>query len=157
MATAVVFDLVTALVNTCATALPGVSVYDGQGASDDPGNFLMIGVEDPDDPGPAEAASGSLEWAGLGHRASKENGSIACVALAWSGNTGNAAQQAVREAVRDMVGTVETTLRNDPNLGGTVPGLNWVRYAGNFRLRQISAADGVAAVFRFDVAYIASL
>lgn len=157
MATAIVFDLISALVDTCTTALPTVNVYDGQGATDDPGNFLMIGVGDPNSDDPAASASGDLQWAGLGHRTSKEQGTITCCAVAWSGDSGNAAQKAVRQTVRDISSAVESTLRADPNLGGVVPGLNWVRYAGSFSLEQLSASDGVAAVFQFDIAYIASL
>lgn len=162
MTTAVVFDLISELVDTFATALPTVNVYDGQGGTDDPGNFLMVGVGDPNSDEPATSASGSLTWAGLGHRSSKEGSEsaparITCVALAWNGSTGNDAQKAAREAVRDISSAVEVALRTDPNLGGRVPGLNWVRYAGDWSLDQLSASDGTAAIFQFDITYIASL
>lgn len=159
MATAIVFDLISALVDTCTTATQalGVNVYDGQGATDDPGNFLMVGVGDPNSDEPAASAQGNLEWAGLGHRTSKETGAISCCALAWSGGSGNAAQKAVRQTVRDMASAVEVALRTDPNLGGVVPGLNWCRYAGDFNLEQLSASDGVACLFTFEIQYIASL
>lgn len=158
MTTAIVFDLISALVDVCAAAVPaGVAVYDGQGASEDPGNFVMIGVGDPNDSAATSSASGELEWAGLGHKSSKERGSVSCCAVAWTGDSGNAAQKAVRQTVRDIVSAIETALRADPNLGGVVPGLNWVRYSGSFDLDQLSASDGVAAVFRFEITYIASL
>jgi hypothetical protein len=132
MATAIVFDLISALVDRFTVILPTTLVLDGQGATDDPGNFLMVGVPDPNSDEAAASASGTLEWAGLGHRTSKEDGRVSCCALAWSGDSGNAAQKAVRQTVRDIAATVEADLRNDPNLGGVVPGLNWVRYAGDF-------------------------
>lgn len=158
MPTAIVFDLATALVTTFRAAVPpSVNVYDGQGASDDPGFFLMVGVDDPDSDDEVDSAAGTLEWAGLGHKASKEAGEVSCCAVAWVGESGSSAQQAAREAVRDIMTAVEATLRADPNLGGLVPGLNWVRYAGEFSLRQRSDSQGVRAVFSFRISYIASL
>jgi hypothetical protein len=156
MATAVVFDLISALADAFRIAIPTATVYDGQGASDDPGNFLMVGVGDPNSDDPT-SASGELEWAGLGHRSSYEHGTIACSALAWSGDSGDAAQKAARETVRDLVGAVEVALRTDPNLGGAVPGLTWVRYGRGWNLDQSSNNDGVQALFRFEVAYEARL
>lgn len=164
MATAIIFDLISALVTTCTSAVPvGTVVYDGQASDDTSKNFLMIGVADPDSDGPSASASGTLQWAGLGHRSSKEYGTVTCCAAAWTGDIGNAAQKAVREAVRDISSSVESALRNDPTLGG-VPGLNWVRYggaageaSGNWSLDQLSAEDGVAAIFQFEIAYLASL
>lgn len=158
MATTIAFDLVTALVATCRANVPeGTKVYDGPGVSGDPGNFLMVGVPDPDSNAPSESASGTQEWSGIGAKATGEDGAVICCALAWSGETGDAAQQKVREAVRDIVKGVDLTLRADPNLGGAVPGLNWVRYGKNYRLTQLSADDGVAALFYFEVAYKARL
>jgi hypothetical protein len=158
MTSMIVFDLVSALVDTCASVVPsGVKVYDGQPSTDDPGSFLMVGIRDPNSNDSATSASGTLEWAGLGHNTSKEDGSITCCAMAWTGNVGNAAQKAVRESVRDISSAVEVAMRTDPNLGGVVPGLNWVRYSGAWDLDQLSAFDGVAAVFHFEIAYKASL
>jgi hypothetical protein len=153
-----IFDLITQLVTTCRAAAPaGLLVTDGQGATQDPGNFLMVGVGDPDSTDQAEAASGTQEWSGLGAKAARESGSIPCCALAWTGAAGDAAQQAVREAVRDIVVGVDAALKTDPNLGGTVPGLMWVRYGRNYDLSQWSTTEGTRAVFRFEVAYEARL
>lgn len=157
MATTIVFDLITQLVTTFTAAAPDVNVYDGQGATDDPGNFLMVGVGDPNSDSPADSASGTQEWAGLGANAAYEGGAVTCCALAWSGESGNTAQQTVRETVRDIVKGVDETLKADPNLGGTVPGLNWVRYGSSYSLTQLSDADGVAAIFYFEIAYKARL
>jgi len=158
MATTIMFDLITQLVTTCRANVPtGVKVYDGQGASQDPGNFLMVGVWDPDSADEATPSTGTQEWSGLGHKAALEDGVVACCALAWTGDSGDGAQQKAREAVRDIVANVDLALRNDPNLGGAVPGLNWVRYGQNYELAQWSTTDGTRAVFRFEVAYKARL
>lgn len=158
MATVIVFKLKAALVDAFTTALPtGWKVYNGQGASDDPGNFVMVGVGDPNSDQPELAASGSLEWAGLGHKSSKEESRIHCAAVAWSGDVGNAAMAAVEATIDAGMSAIETALRTDPNLGGAVPGLNWVRYAGDWSLTELVAPDGTAAIFQFDVTYFASL
>jgi hypothetical protein len=158
MATTIAFDLITQLAVVCrAQVSPGTIVYDGPGVSNDPGNFLMVGVGDPDSNEPSESAAGTQEWSGLGAKAARESGTVTCCALAWSGDTGDAAQQAARESVRDIVADVDLALRADPNLGGAVPGLMWVRYGRNYRLTQLSAGDGVAALLYFEVAYEARL
>lgn len=158
MATLIVFDLISALVDTFTDVVPaGVSVYDGQTPDEATNNFLMVGVGDTDAQAASTAASGALEWAGLGHRSSYETGSITCVAVAWSGDVGNGAARAVRESVRDIWTVVEAELRSDPGLSGVVPGLTWVTPAGSFDFDQLSATDGVAALFRFEIAYKARL
>lgn len=158
MATTIAFDLVTELVTICRANVPADTiVYDGPGVGEDPGNFLMVGVEDPGSRQPSESASGTQEWSGLGAKAARESGSVTCSALAWTGDVGDEAQQACRETVRDIVQAVDLALRDDPNLGGTVPGLMWVRYGKNYRLTQLSAEDGTAALFYFEIAYEARL
>jgi hypothetical protein len=62
MATSVVFDLVGALVTQLGAAL-SVNVHDGYGLTDDPGDYLMVGVEDPDGDR-ATSAEGRQDWAG---------------------------------------------------------------------------------------------
>lgn len=158
MTTTIVFDLITQLVSVCAANVPpGVQVYDGPGASNDPGNFLMVGVGNPDSDDLAESATGTQVWNGLGAKSALEDGSVVCCALAWTGGAGNAAQQSARETCRDIVKSVDAALKSDPNLGGAVPGLNWVRYGGNFALSQRSTADGVTAIFYFEIGYKARL
>jgi hypothetical protein len=156
--TTIVFDLITQLYEKAKATVPNdVMVHDGLGVPGNPGNFLMVGVPDPDTEGPPESASGTQEWKGLGARAATEEGAVTCCALAWSGDSGDEAQRAAREKVRDIVAGLDATLKADPNLGGTVPGLNWVRYGRNFGLTQLSDTDGVSAIFYFEIAYLASI
>lgn len=158
MPTTIVFDLTSRLVEVfTAAAGVGVRVYDGQTSSADPASCLMVGVGDPDDVEMAEAASGTQEWAGLGARAGYEEGTIRCCAVGWTGDVSNAATKAVRETVRDIVAGVDAACKADPNLGGVVPGLNWVRYGANFNYSQAAFDDGTAAIFFFEIAYKAKL
>lgn len=159
MATTIAFDLVTELTATAQASIDTTvaEVYDGPVPTNDAGNFLMVGVGDPDSNEPSEAAAGTQEWSGIGARAARESGTVTCCALAWTGDADADAQRRMRVAVRDIVGALDVVLRGDPNLGGRVPGLMWVRYGKNYRLTQISADDGTAALFYFEVAYEARL
>jgi hypothetical protein len=157
MATTAVFDLISALVDIAEASLTDVTVLDGQGSEMPAGDFLMIGVGDPTDNGPAFSAEGSQEWAGLGARAANEEGSVTCCATVQSGDSGNAAQRAVRDRLRDLLATLEAELKADPSLGGVLPGPGWARFGKNTNLTQISGTDGVAVVFYFEIAYQARL
>lgn len=153
MATSVAFDLVDRLVVVLTAALPTVSVYDGTGDSDDPGDWLMIGVSNPDDDRP-QVIDSRQSWAGLGARARDEEGTIACVALSWNGN---ASARDARAGVKAITEAVENALRSDPALGGVVPGLMWTGYGTSGSGELIEADDGTALLWRFDIAFKARI
>lgn len=154
--TTLAFGVITALVDVCREqAADGVIVKRGWILGSDYGNFLMVNVGNPfDNSGTAESAAGTQEWAGLGARATYEDGVIPCCALAWSGDSDEDAQQRMDDEVAAIVSGVDQTLRNDPNLGGAVPGLNWVRYGSTFAgPTPLSDDSGTASLFGFQVAY----
>ena len=152
MTTSVVFDLIDTLVSRFTAAL-SVNVLDGYGLTDDPGDFLMVGVEDPDSDR-AVSAEGKQEWAGLGAKARYEEGTVTCIAMSWNGDADLAA---ARAAVKATTAAVENNLRSDPNLGGVVPGLNWTGYGTRTELIQLQASDGACVMCVFDVAFKARL
>jgi hypothetical protein len=152
MATSVVFDLVGALVTQLGAAL-SVNVHDGYGLTDDPGDYLMVGVEDPDGDR-ATSAEGRQDWAGLGARARDEEGTITCVAMSWNGD---ASLSDARADAKAITAAVEDHLRADPNLGGIVPGLLWIGYGTRTQLIQIQATDGACVMCVFDVAFKARI
>lgn len=153
MATSIVFDLIDALVSTLTDALTDTQVYDGTGASDDPGDYLMIGVSDPD-ASPPQAFETRQEWAGLGANSRNEEGTVNCAALSWNGD---ASAKTARLGVKTITQAVEDTLRADPNLGAAVPGLLWVEYGTDGRADLIEATDGTALLWRFDIKYRARI
>lgn len=152
MATSVVFDLIGALVDRLASELE-VNVFDGYGITDDPGDYLMVGVEDPDSDR-ATSAEARQEWAGLGARARDEEGTVTCIAMSWNGD---ADLSAARAAAKATTVAVENHLRSDPNLGGTVPGLLWTGYGTRTQLIQLQATDGACVICVFDVAFKARI
>lgn len=154
MATSAVFAVIDALVTTMTTALPNVSVYDGLGTSDDPGNFLMIGVDDPDTDAYADSAESSQKWAGLGNHARNEEGTVTCCALAWNGDGD---QRAARLDVKAITDAVENALRADPSLGGVIAPPGWAQFGTRFNLSQIQSETGALALAFFQVAYQARI
>ena len=152
MTTSVVFDLIDVLVSRFTDAL-SVNVLDGYGLTDDPGDFLMVGVEDPDSDR-AVSAEAKQEWAGLGAKTRYEEGTVTCIALSWNGD---ADLKAARAACKATTAAVENNLRADPNLGGVVPGLNWTGYGVRTELIQLQASDGACVMCVFDVAFKARL
>ena len=152
MGTSVVFDLIGTLVTRFDAAVTA-NVYDGFGVTDDPGNYLMVGVEDPDsDRG--IAAEARQDWAAIGNRARYEEGTVTCVAMAWNGDGDLAA---ARTACKAITVEAENHLRSDPNLGGTVTGLMWTGYGTRTQLIPIQAEDGACVICVFDVAFKARI
>lgn len=154
MTTSVVFDLIDELVSRFTTALSGVKVYDGYLVSDDPGDFLMVGVEDPNSDQGATSAEGQQQWADLGANRRNETGTVTCVALSWNGNGDQAAARAAVKAITDAV---EADLRSDPNLGGVVPGLMWTGYGTRTQFLQNQNQQGAEAAVIFEVAFKARI
>lgn len=152
MATSVVFDLVDALVSQLGAVL-SVNVFDGYGITDDPGDYLMVGVDDPDSDR-ATSSEGRQDWAGLGAKARNEEGTVTCIAMSWNGDSD---LKAARAAAKATTAAVENHLRSDPNLGGTVPGLQWTGYGTRTELIQLQAEDGAYVMCVFDVAFTARI
>jgi hypothetical protein len=150
--TSVVFELIDVLVAQLGAEL-SVNVMDGYGITDDPGDFLMVGVEDPDSDR-ATSAEAKQEWAGLGARMRYEEGTVTCIAMSWNGD---ADLSAARAAAKATTVAVENHLRADPNLGGSVDGLMWVGYGTRTELIQLQATDGACVMCVFDVAFKARI
>ncbi len=117
MATSVFPEVIAALASYARSALPGLQVNYGVGATDDPGDFLMIGVEDPEIDRAAFSATVRQERAAMGGPRF-EMGSINCCALSWNGDSTDAGAQAAVEAAFETLAAVETVLRTTaPTLG----------------------------------------
>ena len=151
MATSVVPALIDALVTQITAALPNVRVYDGFGVSDDPGDYLMVGVEDPESNN-GEAARADEEQATFGTtRPRQESGVIHMAALSWNGNGD---QKAARDAAYATAAAVANTLRPNaaPDVLG-VTGLLGVGYGASTALEQAQDEFGAKAALRFDIAF----
>jgi hypothetical protein len=153
MATSVVPALIDALVAQATTALPSTLVFDGIGVTDDPGDFLMIGVEDPDIEGAAFSADTKQDWAAVGTGAPRdEQGDITCVALSWNGD-GN--PKAARDGAYAIAAAVEDLLRANASLG--VSGLLWTSFGTSSQLSQAQGEGGASALLVFRINFRARI
>lgn len=152
--TSILPALLTALVAQFKAALPKAVIYDGYGPSDDPGDFLMVGIDDPNSTSFASTASSVQQTATMGagrHR--DELGDVTCVALSWNGDGD---QEAARTAVFNMTAAVENALRADVTVGN-VPGLLWAEYGTRLALSQYADEDGTQAWVVFSIHFKARI
>jgi hypothetical protein len=153
MPATVVFDVLTALITQAKAHLPDIIVSDGLAITQDPGSYLMVGIDDPEAVGLAVAAASQQQWATLGDRQRDDNGVIHCVAESWNGD---ADPQAARDAVKATLDAVASLLNADPTLGG-VPGLLWVGYGSSSTLTQAQTSNGAVARMVFQIGYRARI
>jgi hypothetical protein len=153
MPTSVVPALIDAIVATAQAQLPTLIVTDGVGRTDDPGDYLMVAVEDPDTEGFDMAATSTQEWANANYTARDEEGDVNCIAMAWNGD---ADPQAARQAVYDNVAALETALRQNPPQG--LDDVLWTSImAAGGRLEQIQGATGAVAILQFSIHFRARI
>lgn len=151
MAGTVVLDLLDATVTKYRAAVaPTTTVFDGIGITDDTTqNFVMVGVPDPDSNQPQTSAEAEQTWAGLGHRAGDEEGTIHCCAVVWNGESeGLALARSDLKVLLDALATVHT---EDPTLG--VGSVMWTRFGGRMSTTQIQATDGSSIVHYFEIKF----
>lgn len=151
MAVSVFPALVDALVAQATAALPGVLVLDGEGATDDPGDFLMIGSNSVDGEGMVTSGSSRISKRATGP-VYEEQGGVNCMALSWNGN-GN--QKAARDAAFAIAEAVQTLCRATPNLG--VANIVETRYGDQTTPLQVQSKDGAVCIVEFTVAYTARI
>ena len=132
---------------TLGAATPPVAVYDGPVVTDAPSQLnLWVGMDDPDSEEAPIGAESESEWGALGALARNEQITVHCVAEAWSGPTDVAA---IRTSAFGIVAAVETLLRADVSLGGTLPS-GWCEVTG-LQLRQNNVETGAVARVSFQI------
>jgi hypothetical protein len=155
MTTSIIPTLIDALVAQSDSAISSATVSDGYGVTEDPGDFLMIGVEDPDSADSSYSVDVSQAAATMGpNRSRDERGEIACVALSWNGK-GN--QKEARDKAFAITAKVEDLLRASPTLGISGYSLLVVQYGPTQRLRQDQPDYGAEAAVFFSVGFRARL
>ena len=152
MGTSAVPDVIDALVTACTAALPNAKVYDGFGISDDPGDFLMIGVDDPDAADKANSAESEQAWANADGTARDETATITCAALSWNGD---ANQKTARDGAYAITAAVENLLRANPSLG--LPTVLWTSFGTSSQLTQVQDEQGALALLVFRIQFRARL
>lgn len=145
--------VIDALVTQATSALPSVFVIDGPGMDfGSEGDYLLVGVDDPDRQDAQDAAQASQTWPYAGNLTRDERGSMMCVAYSWRGDTD---QKTVRDAVYATAGAVQNFMAADPSLGLSY--LKETEFGADQRFSQDLADGGVAAKLTFQVAWHALL
>lgn len=135
-------------------ALEGVLVFDGFGVSEDFGDVLMIGVDDPDAEDPANSADTEQKWHDTGQAARRdETGLITCCALSWNGNGPDGGQKKARDAVYVMVDALAAMCRANPSLG--IAQLLWTGFGSSSQLNQNQDGQGAVAWLIFRIEFVA--
>ena len=153
MAVSVVPALIDALIAAASTA--GVAnVLDGVSLSGDAaaGDYLMIGVDDPDSEGDAFTGSSRQRWANSNGRQRDEEGEITCAAYSWNGDGD---QKAARDAAFVMVEALASACRATPDLG--VANLLWTDFGSDTNLSQNQGDWGASALVVFTIAFRARI
>lgn len=152
--TSAIPDIIDALFAAATAALPNVTVSDGTGVTDQVGDFLMIGVDDPDQQGASSSAESDQSAATLGTtRPRDETGTVTCAALS---SNGDGDQKRARDAAFAMAAAVATICRTDPSLALAYTSLV-TDYGTGQRLMQNQYEDGVEAILVFSVRFRARI
>lgn len=148
--TSVVPDLIDMLITVLTGALPDVTVTDGVPTGMDPGDYLMVGVDDPD-VASWDSADTTQTWANATMTGRNEQGTITCAIATW---TGDAAPKACRDRAYAIGGVVQTLLRDKTQL--PIPGL-WKTSFASHRLQQAQNDDGSTALLTFQIEFNARI
>lgn len=156
MAASVAPALIDALVATAATALPSALVIDGVGNTDSAGDYLMVGVDNPDLYGSGsamQAASSTQNQMTFGAtRPRMEEGQIFISARSVNGA---ADQKAARDAVYAMQEALATVLRTTNDLG--VTGVMQLSNGSTLSLEQDQNDYGAVATLTYSIAFTAQI
>lgn len=147
--------LLSGLYDAAQAAMPGVNVYYGSGVSDDPGDYLMVGVEDPDSTAFMNAASSTQDWASMGAYSRNEEGDLNCAALSWTGDAGSEAQRDVVASAFDIVEATAALCKRGDDLG--VETVLWSSALTSTELTTMQADSGSLAMVMFTVHYKARI
>jgi len=151
MAVSVVPALKGALFDAAVTAAPDVLVSYGVAVTDDPGDYLMIGVSDPDADDWTGLTSTTRQWESVGIVADvREEGDIPCAALSWNG-AGDA--RTACETVYAIAETLAAVVRANPNLG--LIEVSWCLFGESTELLEIQTDTGAIARLDFTIRFVA--
>jgi hypothetical protein len=153
MAASVVPALLDAILATAAANLSGVMPIDGPGVTADPGNYLMVGCDHPDNPLESEAATVAQEQIGFGSSGPRrESGYIHMVARAIDG-AGN--QKSARDAAYAIQEALAGALRDPADL--SVAGVHNLGNGSSLIYHQGQDSYGAIATLLYDIAFEAEI
>jgi hypothetical protein len=153
VATSVVPALIDAILAAATTALPAALTFDGWGVTEDPGDYLMVGVSDPDEPDESEAATVTQDQLSFGAtRPRMEQGVIHMAARSVNGDVD---QKLARDGAYAIHEALATALRTTNDLG--VTGVMQLSNGANLRLLQAQFEYGAQATLLYEIAFKAAI
>lgn len=154
MAVSVVPALKLALFQSAREVIPSETaiVSYGVAVTNDPGDYLMIGVDDPDDAEASGTTATTREWETVGIQADvREVGDIPCTALSWNGGSDDDAAIAACTDVYAIAEALAAVVRANPNLG--LQEVSWALFGAETELTEIQDASGAKARLKFTIHY----
>jgi hypothetical protein len=142
-------DVLTTLVATFTTALPGVNVYDGPPVTS-PGDADLVIVGHDATPDSTADVTVEQSYVDLACTRRQETGEVVCCVVSQTGDTDLNAR---RSAAFVLLAACEAALVADMTLGGLVRSAQFDRGTA----RQMQNQAGSAVVASFTVAYRASI
>ena len=141
MATSIVPALTDAVFTRATALLTSVSVYDGFGVSDSAGDFLMVGVDNPDPNSAGASATSNQEQIGMGPSGTvyRETGTLTCAAYSFNGD---AIQKSARDVVFGIRDAIDSEIRTNRVTGAT-PSVLGVAGVINAHLSSLSLEQDV--------------
>ena len=153
MATSVIPALIAALYAQASSSLPTTLVLLGPGITNDPGDYLMVGVDDPDGEDETQAADVTQDQMAFGAtRPRREEGEIFLVARSRNGNSD---LQAACDAAYATQEALAAVLRTTDSLG--VAGVMKLGNGARMPLAWNLDDYGAVATLRYTIAFEASI
>lgn len=149
MATSALPTVITTLVSSfkAASSLNGTTIYDGLEMDRQySGDWIAVGHDGATDADEVNAGSARQKYGPIGAKSKIENGSVNCCLLAQSGATNMAT---LRTTAFNLLGDVETIIRNDPSLGSIV---QWADL-DQFQASYIESPAGGGVQISFTITY----
>ena len=155
MIVSIVPQIIDALVAKATTALPGVTVLDGQGVTGDTGSMLLVGANTEDATIPSTAAQAQQAPATFStNRTREQSGDIYLTAASWNGDGD---QKAARDDAYATATAVAALCRADPSLGITTAQMVVCGFGGTEQLDQDQDSAGASASLTFTVHFQARI
>lgn len=142
-----IIDAVIAL----ARANTGATVYDGRGVSNEPGDYLMVGVDDAEKR-VQRAVNNAQSWPYAGSQTRQENGEVFCTARSGVGDAGDEGTKAARDAVYAVVADLENALKAQKDVGIDAFACE-VTFGSRSELTQSQDNTGAWAALTFRLAF----
>lgn len=147
--------VIAAVMTTAGVTLPGVRVVRGRDITNETGDVVMVGVLDPDDTGGGDwESAGSYQQSMHTFGGKREEiGRVNCLAVAWNGDSD---QAAALDAALALIAALEASVATSPSLG--VSSFDFlVAEMESGDIHESSNSEGASAALSFVITYKARI